>query len=234
MSFKAKIMGVLAVAFLGLAAAPLYAEGEPPMARIVTMEGDVQIQAAAGGEWAAASKGAILNQGAQISSKEDSSCLLGIGEAGASAVKLDQKSNLGLESLEPVKLKLGSGRVFALVRGLKEGSTFQVATSTAVASVRGTPIMVGYIEGGVIIGVGDEEGASADVTTSNGMNYTIHGGEELIIHDDLSVETKPLGDEFADELADFQDEVDSQTTAGGAEGFETEGTRPTTQISNSP
>lgn len=129
------LMSFLALALWFSSPAAVFA-AEP--ARIVSLSGDVKARSSATDSPRAARNGEKLETGAWISTGADSSCEIAIGNGGKSAVKIRSQASARITSLSPVRVDLENGKILALVRGLKEGSTFEVGTPAAVASVRGT------------------------------------------------------------------------------------------------
>ncbi|HXV18913.1 MAG TPA: FecR domain-containing protein, partial [Candidatus Omnitrophota bacterium] len=74
----------------------------------------------------------------EILTASNASCIVGIGGDEKSAVQVNPDSRAVIHSYDPVHVDLQSGKLFALVRGLRKGSDFRVSTPTAVASARGT------------------------------------------------------------------------------------------------
>ena len=150
-------------------------------ARIVSSEGDVTVKTSAGSM--TATKGAMLDQGAEIMVGENSSSLITLGEGRKSSITVDGGSDLMLTSLDPVKINLKSGKLVALVTGLTEGSTFQVITPTATATARGTKFLItdgviAVLEGLVDVETGGQTiqvGANQQLSTGEGSSGTVTG-----------------------------------------------------------
>lgn len=179
------------------------AEEDASRAKIIAIEGKVQIKDASG-NWIDAKRGTALEDGAEVSSGESSSCVLAVGEGRTSAVTLQSDSKATLSSLDPVKIKLDSGELIALAKGLKEGSTFQVMSSTAVASVKGTSF---YVSDGVIAVL---EG-SVDVTFSNGQTVHLEAGQQV------DVASQAVGDISAEIEAEIQENAENVETLSQGE-----------------
>ncbi len=206
---------LLSVSFLGLLLSltsvvpAAYAEEDTSRAKVIATEGKVQIKDASG-NWIDAKRGTSLEDGAEVSSGEASSCVLAVGEGRTSAVTLQSDSKATLSSLDPVKIKLDSGELIALVKGLKEGSTFQVMSSTAVASVKGTSF---YVSDGVIAVL---EG-SVDVTFANGQTVHLEAGQQV------DIASQAVGDISAEIEAEIEENSENVETLA-------EGETTTTQV----
>lgn len=104
-------------------------------AKIINIEGAVSSQVNPSADWTTAESGTILSQGAVIQTGDNSSCDLLLDQ---SVVRFKPGTKATLTSFDPVKIDLHTGKLFTLVKGLNQGSTFSVGTPTAVASARGT------------------------------------------------------------------------------------------------
>ena len=107
-------------------------------AKILYMEGDIEVKAADEGEWAAAYQGMELSMGDTIKAGKRSWAEVAIGRDEKNIIKVGKKTEITLNELSPVRLSLVNGEVRSVVEGLKEGSTFEVVTPTAVCGVRGS------------------------------------------------------------------------------------------------
>lgn len=197
------------------AAAPVFAADA---AKIVNVNGDVQVKSAAGAEWAGAQEGAAVGQGGEVLTNADSSCDLAIGADQASTIRLNPNSRAVLNSIDPAQVDLQSGKLFALVRGLKKGSAFQVSTPTAVASARGTgftaePAAIKVFEDSV-----DVEGkAGADPTVGEGQGIGTNPDGTLGDTFNLTDEDWEDWDKF---LSDIEGEGDEQEDEFGGDSEE--------------
>jgi ferric-dicitrate binding protein FerR (iron transport regulator) len=151
-------------------------------AKITAVEGDVQVKAAQQTDWQAAGEGLLIDQGAQILTGPNSSCRVALGREHQSGIKLHPDCRVILSSLDPIRLDLQSGKIFALARGLK-GSSFQVASPTAVASARGT----GWGQGEEEVEVFEED---VHVESKNGEAQDVPEGQGI------STEGGDLGDTY--------------------------------------
>jgi hypothetical protein len=194
--------------------------GDGAKARVIATEGQVQIKPAGSSEWQTGSRGAWLAEGSEVSSGELSSCIIGLGEGSSSAVTLNENSKVVLASLDPIKLNLDSGNLIGIVKGLQQGSTFEVMTSTAVASVRGTKF---YVSADGVIAVLEGQ---LEVTYPDGTKVTVNAGEQLNV---ASQEIGEISAELSQEIQDSADAVQeisegTQTVQGDG------GSRPNTQV----
>lgn len=103
------------------------------------VEGQAQVQEPGSSEWKKLVKGAVLSEGACVSTQEGASCLLGFEGDKKGALKIKPGSTLALKNLgEPTQMSLEEGGIFVKLRNLKKESRFEVISPTATATVRGT------------------------------------------------------------------------------------------------
>lgn len=174
-------------------------------AEFLTVEGRVQFRSTSSAEWRNASTGDKLPQGAEIVTASNSSCQLRVGPSD-SAVRIQPDSRAVLTSLQPVKIQLESGRLFALVRNLEKGSTFEVRTPTAMAAARGT----GWGQDSDKVEVFE---SVVDVTGAAGGQKDVNEGQGIHIGDDGT-----LGDLFDIPDSDKNDWKEFKDSAGGGSG----------------
>ncbi|GEM_PF-6534282 len=185
----------------------------PPesQARVLSFEGQVQYRMPSSKEWKNVQKNELLSQGTEILTGPNSTCEIGVGEGIKSAVKLRQDSRATLTSLAPVKIDLRSGKIFSLVRNIKQGSTFQVSTPTAVATVRGT----GWEQGLDSIQVFEE---SVHVAGSSGQESDIPEGKGIGIGDDGKLgDLFDVSNDARSEWKDFKEKVEEDLEAASNE-----------------
>ncbi|MCF7878145.1 MAG: FecR family protein [Candidatus Omnitrophica bacterium] len=107
-------------------------------AKIIKLEGSVEMKKTETDSWQAAAIGTYLKKEAEIKTKQDSSCTLAFDKALDNLITIEEKSHLKLEELKPAELFLPQGRVFSIIDNLADLGGFKVKTPVAVAGVRGT------------------------------------------------------------------------------------------------
>lgn len=117
------------------------------VAEIVHITGIVKIKASDSVQWLDAKKGMKVKEGDILKTEADSTAELGFGKGLSSIINVFPNSQLVISKFEPGRIELNNGRVFALIKGLKKGSTFEVRTPTAVTGARGTGWSAGYQNG---------------------------------------------------------------------------------------
>lgn len=177
-------------------------------ATILKTDGDVQVRVPESKEWKPAETGQSLPAGSEILTASNSSCIVGIGGDEKSVVRVNPDSRAVLHSYDPAHVDLQSGKLFALVRGLKKGSDFRVSTPTAVASARGT-------------GWGQDNG-SVDVFEDNvnvdgkaGGEQDVPEGDGVKVNPDGTIgETYELSEEKIEEWNAFKEDAEEALGEG--------------------
>jgi hypothetical protein len=180
----------------------------PEKALILHLEGTVQEKAPGNDEWKVLKKGDWLAQGTTVQTAGGSSCEIGIGDNHKSAVHMKEDSQAVMDSLDPAKIRVGlrQGRLFAWVRGMKEGSKFEVASPTAVATARGT---------------GWEQTKDSLHVFESSVDVVGAGGEEMLVEAGKGIEIAEDGDlgdvfelpvEARNEWNNVQESVDKHVT----------------------
>jgi hypothetical protein len=107
-------------------------------AKIIRLEGNVEMKISETDNWQVATIGTYLKKQAEIKTDKDSSCTLAFDEKLDNLITIEQNSQLTLEQLKPTELFLPEGRVFSIIDNLADLGEFKVKTPVAVAGVRGT------------------------------------------------------------------------------------------------
>ncbi|GEM_PF-3150676 len=186
----------------------LTARAAAPVARFATVEGDVKTRSSAQGEWAPAKAGQTLAKGGQIRTASGAQCLVAISGDQSSALRAEGGTEASLSSLEPVRFDLRTGKLLAVVKDLKSGSRFEIATPTAIASVRGTAFSA--------------EPNQFEAFEDSVELAPVGGGEPTVLEEGFGasfdpsggIETFELGDEAKGYFADASSEME-QAASGG-------------------
>ncbi|MCF7870093.1 MAG: FecR family protein [Candidatus Omnitrophica bacterium] len=120
-------------------------------AKIIKLEGSVQMKKTETDSWQVATMGTYLKKQAEIKTKADSSCTLAFDKQLDNLITIEQNSHLKLTRLKPAELFLPEGRVFSIVDNLADLGEFKVKTPVVVAGVRGTGDSVESSEDGTIV-----------------------------------------------------------------------------------
>ena len=202
------LLAVLVVGVLTVFVSP--GRTEPSKAKVLSVTGQVSFRPAGGSEWKPLAKDQFLAQGDEVLTGDQSTLQLGMGRGFGNVIRIQPDAKATLTSLDPVRVDLKAGRVFALVQNLDKSSSFQVVTPTAMASVRGT----GWDQDQKRIEVFED---IVHVTGQNGESQDVSEGFGLEIDEDGSLgDTFELSDEDRQEWDDFKSDIPDDT----ADGFE--------------
>ncbi|MCF7916649.1 MAG: FecR family protein [Candidatus Omnitrophica bacterium] len=120
-------------------------------AKIIKLEGSVQIKKTETDNWQIATIGTYLKKEAEIKTKADSSCTLAFDKQLDNLITIEQNSHLKLEQVKPAELFLPEGRVFSIIDNLADIGEFKIKTPVAVSGVRGTGDSVESTEEGTTV-----------------------------------------------------------------------------------
>jgi len=205
------LLMVLALGFLGGTVSECYAANTSDSAEFLSIQGKAQARTGPTAVWQDAVKGATLGVGAEILTGSASSCEIRMSTNREGAVKLGADSHAVLTALNPILIDLSSGKIFSLVKNLKKGSSFEVRTPTAVATVRGTgweqTAHAVYVFNGTVHVIG-----------KNGQEVDVPEGFGVTVGDDGSLgELFQLSDEMRSEWHGFNNGLAESTLfVGGA------------------
>ena len=109
-----------------------------PRVRIIRVEGHAEVLKLGSGAWDKAVKGVYLNTGDSVKTKRESSCDIAFDSTKDNVVNVRPLSHVVIKLEGNERIRLVDGEVFALIRGLSEGSSFEIRTPSAVCGARGT------------------------------------------------------------------------------------------------
>lgn len=127
---------VFLISIFVLSAPVLYA-AEGPYCEVAGVNGD-QVQLKRGNQISPLKTGDKLQKGDRLIIGKDSSVDVAFDEEWKNVVHVNQDSRLLLRFINPTRLELASGDVYSKLDNLPKGSSFEIATPTAIAAVRGT------------------------------------------------------------------------------------------------
>ncbi len=163
-------------------------------AKAMVCVGNVEVRKPGDKDWKPLTDGTALPQGTQVLTHPGSTCSIKLGD---SAIELGPDTFATMTNLEPIKVDMQSGRIYALVRNLRPGSEFKVASPTAVCAARGT----GWVQ------------TTNDVACYEGT-LLVQGadGSEAEIPEGYSIQTNTSG------LGDTAELTDAQMQQGLSQG----------------
>ena len=116
-------------------------------AKIIDFKGEVMVKKNAVSDWQDAKKNLTLDKAAQVQTKAGAECTLAFDEDLKNIVTVKENSQIRIDSLKPGVVNLSQGRVFTLIKNLKQVEKFQIKTPTAVAGARATGWETGHVNG---------------------------------------------------------------------------------------
>ncbi len=132
-----KRLPALAALFLTLTFISAYAED---YAEVFYFSGDVQVLLDSAGEteWSRVRKNVLLEAGDSIKVGADSMAELNLDGDEAKLIRLSGNTQATIIFDSNEKIELLEGEVFASIKNISSGSTFEIRTPTAICGVRGT------------------------------------------------------------------------------------------------
>lgn len=107
--------------------------------RILIVKGDVKIKRAKpGAAWQKAEPSTVLETGDIIETAEGSTVDVVIGNNTDKAVRLEEKSSMAFQQINPAYLDLSKGKAMVALKKLKPRSSFVIKTPTAICGAKGT------------------------------------------------------------------------------------------------
>jgi ferric-dicitrate binding protein FerR (iron transport regulator) len=188
-------------------------------AQINVGKGDVRVKSIYGA-WRNVKEGESIHKGSQIQVGQEARCDLIIG--GKNVVRLEPGTLLKIRSLDPIRLEMPDGELFAHVKKIKKGSTFQVKTPTAIASVRGTGWRqsakeISVFEGQVQVDGAADEAILLSAGSSVEISETGAVGEPEPIEETETSEWEDFEMASQKTLIQFENTATNSDTPGGNE-----------------
>lgn len=107
--------------------------------KIFVVKGDVRIKKAEeGAVWQKIEPSTILEKGDIVETAEGSAVDIIIGRNTDKAIKVDEKSRVEFQGINPANLNFSKGKILVTLKKLENKSSFIVKTPTSICGVRGT------------------------------------------------------------------------------------------------
>ena len=107
-------------------------------AELIYKKGTVQIMRKGQDFWIQANPGARVEEGDKVKTFKGSVCEIAFDSAKKNILKVDEDTQVTMESFGQTVVSMDKGKVLSRLKGLEAGSTFEVRTPTAVAGAAGT------------------------------------------------------------------------------------------------
>ncbi len=186
----------------------VFAADQPSHCEVVNVSGDVQL-VRKGEPVAALKQGMFVLKGDTLVVGKASSADLAFDEAWQNTARLSENTRVNMTSLEPVRLNMVSGDIYSKLDALVKGTSYEVKTPTAVATVRGTKFRTTHQNGHTSV-YNDSETSPVYVYhldengNRSGRAIVLHPGESLDVSGEAEAYDSPQ-DEF-DEARDREDQ----------------------------
>ncbi len=107
--------------------------------KTLVVKGDVKIKRAlAGSAWQKMDTSTILEKGDIVETAKGSTVDIVMGRDTDKTVKIDEKSQLEVQEINPAYLNLSKGKIFVALKKFEPRSSFTVKTPTAICGAQGT------------------------------------------------------------------------------------------------
>ena len=144
-----QIVHSLSLAFLFLVMLFQIASAESSRCQVISLEGMAFVTNPQAGRHTI-QENDFLNAGDFIEVGPGSSLIIAYDEDKKNITRIEENSKVILKSfLNPVKLSMDQGGIFAKLKALPKGSVFEVQTPSAVATVRGSEFLTKVLSGGL-------------------------------------------------------------------------------------
>lgn len=134
------------------------------LAKVFEFKGDVRILKKTSDEWKLVEKGMIVGVGDQVLTGKDSHLDISYDNYYLNVARIEQNTKAEFLNIEPTIVRLEDGAIFNALDGLNKDESYQIATPTAVAAVRGTYFPVSFdAESGLLqVAVLDQKDAAVE------------------------------------------------------------------------
>lgn len=113
-------------------------------AKVFEIVGEVWFQTSSSEDWQPLAKDQDIYEGDKIKTSAGAYAVISYDESFLNYVRIEEKTLMEFEALEPTVVRIEDGSVFNNLDGLLEGSFYETSTPTSVAAVRGTSFVRSY------------------------------------------------------------------------------------------
>ncbi|HEC69839.1 MAG TPA: hypothetical protein ENI31_06120 [Candidatus Omnitrophica bacterium] len=197
---------------------------------IVDLEGKVLVRKVPL-TWQSAKLGMFLDKDYELKTYSNSSCILAFDSELENVIKISENSQVKIESLFPSRVFISQGRIFSLIKDLRQAQSFKVRTPVAVAGARGTGWISSFggsaeflcLEDSIHIQGFDPQGnLTGEEDVDEGFGIEVDEDGELGDIFKLTSEDYQDWQGFKEDLGEIVEERGEEETVGEKEGEDSE------------
>ncbi|RKY27046.1 MAG: hypothetical protein DRP61_04935 [Candidatus Omnitrophota bacterium] len=197
---------------------------------IVDLEGKVLVRKVPL-TWQSAKLGMFLDKDYELKTYSNSSCILAFDSELENVIKISENSQVKIESLFPSRVFISQGRIFSLIKDLRQAQSFKVRTPVAVAGARGTGWISSFggsaeflcLEDSIHIQGFDPQGnLTGEEDVDEGFGIEVDEDGELGDIFKLTSEDYQDWQGFKEDLGEIMEERGEEETVGEKEGEDSE------------
>ena len=197
---------------------------------IVDLEGKVLVRKVPL-TWQSAKLGMFLDKDYELKTYSNSSCILAFDSELENVIKISENSQVKIESLFPSRVFISQGRIFSLIKDLRQAQSFKVRTPVAVAGARGTGWISSFggsaeflcLEDSIHIQGFDPQGnLTGEEDVDEGFGIEVDEDGELGDIFELTSEDYQDWQGFKEDLGEIVEERGEEETVGEKEGEDSE------------
>ncbi|RKY34640.1 MAG: hypothetical protein DRP69_04055 [Candidatus Duberdicusella sinuisediminis] len=197
---------------------------------IVDLEGKVLVRKVPL-TWQSAKSGMFLDKDYELKTYSNSSCILAFDSELENVIKISENSQVKIESLFPSRVFISQGRIFSLIKDLRQAQSFKVRTPVAVAGARGTGWISSFggsaeflcLEDSIHIQGFDPQGnLTGEEDVDEGFGIEVDEDGELGDIFKLTSEDYQDWQGFKEDLGEIVEERGEEETVGEKEGEDSE------------
>ena len=207
---------LLASMIVVLMGAPVFAE----QVTIVALEGKALLRKDEHSKWESAQVGRTLSESAEIKTKGNARLTLAFNDRQNSVLTIEKNTRVKVENILPGSVFLSKGKVFALIKDVETGGSFEVRTPTAVAGARGTGWMTEYEGGRTSVSCFDDAVVVTNLDAAGNILDTrdvVEGFAIDVRQDGMSSEARPLAENEKGQWQEFVTAVEPFVEAAPAD-----------------
>lgn len=143
-----------------------------------SISGQVEVQLPGETEWRDASQSIELKPGTIIRTSDESTCILSFHDMSTVAMKPNSMIEIIHMEEDNSKIKLVLGKLWTNVKKMTRDGKMEISTNQIVAGIKGTTLVVGYVDGISTLEV--IEGVVAFKSLLSGQEFDVNAGESAL------------------------------------------------------